>query len=259
MRIAAWASTCGAALQERHLASHTWNDALAEFYSETDAFLYETSVWNGRLLKTRTRRWIGDFLERDRRPLKILAYGDGLGFDSLYLAQREHDVSYFEVSQKCQAFAGSIFERAGASVRILTASHPPEQGAFDAVLCLDVLEHVPQPEELVGELAGYMRPGGWLIVSAPFHYTTAAVAHAPQVQPQVLRRPEAAFWSAGPCPGGRTFHVGPNCPGEARSRSRGPVCVEIQARALASGGALAGGRPLVEPAAQPCDAMVGQG
>ena len=95
--------------------------------SKRTFFLYETSVWNGRLLKTRTRRWIGDFLERDRRPLKILAYGDGLGFDSLYLAQREHDVSYFEVSQKCQAFAGSIFERAGASVRILTASHPPEQ------------------------------------------------------------------------------------------------------------------------------------
>ena len=27
------------------------------------------------------------------------------------------------------------------------------------------------------------------------------------------------FGYAGPCPGGRTFHVGPNCPGEARSRS----------------------------------------
>jgi SAM-dependent methyltransferase len=127
------------------------------------------------LLKTRLRRWIADLLSRDGRPLDVLAYGDGLGFDSLYLAQRGHHVRYFEVSQKCQAFARKLFDRAGASIRILIAAEPPQGAAFDAVLCLDVLEHVPQPEELVRRLAGYVRPGGRLIVSAPFHYTTKAV------------------------------------------------------------------------------------
>ena len=229
------------ALQERRLPPHAWNDALAEFYSETDAFLFETCVWNGRLLKIRTRRWIGDFLQRDQRPLKILAYGDGLGFDSLHLAQRGHNVGYFEVSRKCQAFARKIFERAGASVRILTTADPPQQGGFDAVLCLDVLEHVPQPEELVGRLAGYLRPGGRLIVSAPFHYTTAAVGTHLKSNRKYCGDLKRLFGALGLVLADGHL-LGPHRPGEARAGHRCPAGIETQACPLAVRGALAGGR-----------------
>jgi SAM-dependent methyltransferase len=44
-----------------------------------------------------------------------------------------------------------------------------ERGAFDAALCLDVLEHVPDPGDIVEQLAGCLRPRGRLIVSAPFY------------------------------------------------------------------------------------------
>ena len=40
--------------------------------------------------------------------------------------------------------------------------------SFDAVLCLDVLEHVPDPPAVIASLARRLRPGGFLIVSAPF-------------------------------------------------------------------------------------------
>lgn len=40
---------------------------------------------------------------------------------------------------------------------------------FDAVLCLDVLEHTLNPFAAISELRRILKPGGWLIASAPFN------------------------------------------------------------------------------------------
>ena len=38
---------------------------------------------------------------------------------------------------------------------------------FDAVVCADVLEHLPRPEALLEPIRGWLRPGGTLLVSLP--------------------------------------------------------------------------------------------
>ena len=45
---------------------------------------------------------------------------------------------------------------------------PEPDGAFDAVMCVEVLEHLPEPIAALRELARLLRPGGILIVTAPF-------------------------------------------------------------------------------------------
>jgi len=40
-------------------------------------------------------------------------------------------------------------------------------GAFDAILCTEVFEHIPQPNETVREFARLLKPGGRLILTAP--------------------------------------------------------------------------------------------
>jgi SAM-dependent methyltransferase len=44
----------------------------------------------------------------------------------------------------------------------------PETEGFDAVLCTEVLEHVTDPVRAVTKLARLLKPGGRLIVTAPF-------------------------------------------------------------------------------------------
>ena len=53
---------------------------------------------------------------------------------------------------------------------------PELDASFDAVMCIEVLEHVPYPTEALRELSRLLRPDGVLILSAPF---TSLTHYAP--------------------------------------------------------------------------------
>lgn len=45
---------------------------------------------------------------------------------------------------------------------------PVPDASFDAILCSEVLEHVPEPTHALDEFARLLKPGGQLILTAPF-------------------------------------------------------------------------------------------
>ena len=45
--------------------------------------------------------------------------------------------------------------------------------SLDAILCLDVLEHVPDFSAALGEFARVLKPGGALLLTVPWHWTNA--------------------------------------------------------------------------------------
>jgi SAM-dependent methyltransferase len=165
------------ALASAEIEPHEYGPALEKFYATTDAFLYETLVWNRSPLKNDMRRWIGKRLaDSSNAPLRILSFGDGLGIDAYYLAELGHDVTYFDVSLSCATFAKRIFDRGQLNVAMITDSRELPSNYFDVVLCLDVLEHVPDPPDLVKWLTGLLREGGELIAHAPFFFIDPCVA-----------------------------------------------------------------------------------
>jgi SAM-dependent methyltransferase len=50
---------------------------------------------------------------------------------------------------------------------------PEANGSFDAILCTEVLEHVPNPVEALCEFSRLLKPGGVLLLTAPF----CSIAH----------------------------------------------------------------------------------
>ena len=157
------------ALRELRIEPYVWSDKLVEFYQQTDAFLYETLVWNRTLMKNQMRVFMASFLAAYcPGPQRIITFGDGLSIDSLFLAEAGHSVDYYEVSQRCIRFAQSLGDRVGRQLSIVTSADDIATESYDLAVCLDVLEHLPEPPQVVAQLASYLRPGGRLIVHAPF-------------------------------------------------------------------------------------------
>ncbi len=162
-------STVAAAVKSAGITPHVWSDAMADFYNQTDAFLYELVIWNRNQAKAQMRRAVANHLAKIAdRPLKLLNIGDGLGFDTVALANLGHDVTYFELPGLTQQFATRVFEDANLPITILTDPESIPHEHYDALICLDVLEHVPDPQNFVAQLVRYIRPMGHLVVNAPF-------------------------------------------------------------------------------------------
>ena len=54
---------------------------------------------------------------------------------------------------------------------------PLEDAQIDAVLCTEVIEHVPDLDFVVGEMTRVLRPGGMLVVTAPFVFPLHGLPH----------------------------------------------------------------------------------
>ncbi len=154
---------------------HVTSKQLDAFYRETDAFLYETTVWNLCAAKQRMRDFISTRLLRyGKTSANIFCFGDGLGFDSTFLALQGHNATYFDPSVRCREYARRVFACNNAQVTCLDGLEDIESGSLDSVVCLDVLEHVPQPQRLVQQFHDWLKPDGLLFVHAPFwsiHWT----------------------------------------------------------------------------------------
>jgi SAM-dependent methyltransferase len=151
------------------LEPYVWSENLLRFYRETTSFVYETAVWNHSRLKQSIRKWIGGFLPGAIPPgAAVLVYGDGLGFDSAFLASLGFQVTSLEPSEGGRRFAARVFEKNKVAVRQVATDDDLAATPFEAILCLDVLEHVPSPAETLAGFARRLVPGGILVASAPF-------------------------------------------------------------------------------------------
>lgn len=165
------------AMDEWGLAYYQSSDQMNEFYSSTHAFLFETIVWNRSPLKQAMRAWILQCIpKRFERPIRVLSFGDGLGFDSLAFAKAGHEVDFFEVSEQSIKFARELFVESGANIRVLEGAYSLEPESYDVILLLDVLEHVHNPERCVAQVTESLRPGGFLYTHSPFWLLTSAVS-----------------------------------------------------------------------------------
>ena len=158
---------------------HHYDEHMEQLYREGDGFIFETMVF---WCKPYRRRWTELALERIRdcavrsgvepADISILALGDGTGNDSLLLAGNGLRVHYFDVpGSRTFDFAVRRFEQhALLGDRITPVSCYEECLAhkYDAVVCYEVLEHLPDPRRTIHEISTMLKPGGIALITEDF-------------------------------------------------------------------------------------------
>lgn len=93
----------------------------------------------------------------------VLDLGCAGGFMAEAIAQRGAHVTGIDPAKEAIAAARSHAAQSGLDIRYDTGAGealPYDDAAFDAVVCVDVLEHVSDLEQVLQEVARVLKPGG---------------------------------------------------------------------------------------------------
>lgn len=125
-------------------------------------------------------RWATARLPRTRNGEQLLDAGCGTGAFTIGAAKRGYRATGLSWDTRNQQVAAERAALAGVpavsfpigDVRRLDG-YPDLQDRFEVVLSFENIEHVIDDAKLMRDLAGCLKPGGWLLLTTPNHYYRA--------------------------------------------------------------------------------------
>lgn len=100
---------------------------------------------------------------------KIVDIGCGGGILTEALALKQADVMGIDLSPNAIKAAQKHAEQSELAIHYQVCDSQDivsqQAGEFDAVVCMELLEHVDQPDNLIADCAQLLKPGGWLFAS----------------------------------------------------------------------------------------------
>jgi ubiquinone/menaquinone biosynthesis C-methylase UbiE len=132
------------------------------------------TVYTTHNLKNR-ERWLEQTLAKIPAGSRILDAGAGeLQYKKFcqHLNYVSQDFAQYEGKGDGAGLQTKTWDQTRLDIVSDITSIPEPDGAFDAVMCIEVLEHIPYPVDALHEISRLLRSGGYLVVTAPFNSLT---------------------------------------------------------------------------------------
>jgi len=132
-----------------------WKDkkTIIDFYKTTDTYIYSLVNFNKDYR-------IANLLHPIRylKDAKILDYGAGIGIIPILLAQH-NTTYYYDVEGKTKEFAKYLNKQFHYKTAFVDSEKEALKLDVDIIICVDVLEHLEKPMELVKKITESLEPG----------------------------------------------------------------------------------------------------
>lgn len=115
--------------------------------------------------------WIENALKKIPAGKKILDAGAGELQYKKYCSHLEYvaqDLGEYDGSGNQEGLHTQTWDNSMIDIKSDIVSIPVPDESFDAIMCTEVFEHIVEPVNAVKEFARIIRPGGYLIITAPF-------------------------------------------------------------------------------------------
>ena len=103
-----------------------------------------------------------------REDETILDIGCGRALDDIELARRKARCYGLELSNKMITFARKHISDSGFEIRLVRGAGerlPFKEACFDKVFCKGAIDHFPDPDRAVDEIARVLKPGGKAVIT----------------------------------------------------------------------------------------------
>jgi len=164
-----------------HIAAE-WRDKqpltssqIDRFYRETDAYLYELLIDGENPFRNETRDAILKALQKFGAQ-RVFEFGGGIGTDAMWFTRAGLHWTYYDLPDG-QTFRFELWRFQRHQVPVTVVTHPDQSRDNDAVISVEVFEHLPNLLAALRDINRTLRLGGLLIFTESFGKTERHPLH----------------------------------------------------------------------------------
>lgn len=151
-------------------------EEIEKFYKENPFYIFGLAFWHMKRYQVEFRNEIIKYAKGD-----VLDFGGGIGDLCFKLKKMGLNCDYADLGGRIFNFAKWFFEKNGCKIKMIDLTHQEITKKYETIFCIDVIEHISEPEKELKKLSENLKEGGRMIITNlnipktdkhPMHFAT---------------------------------------------------------------------------------------